>query len=249
MTHAPRIRSSLAGLAALCGVLAGPAQARSVDAAPGSAAELPAYLQCVPYARETSGVQIFGDARTWWEQAEGRYARGNVPRVGAVMTFVPTQQMQLGHVATVARVIDRRTVLLDHANWSPIDGRRGQIERGVKAVDVSPANDWSEVRVWYAPLQDLGTTRWPVAGFIYGDGKRPADTAPAPAVIRGGPSRDFSAAFAGLDKAASPPPIPRPAQAAASAKASRVALPPIQRQAKPAPGRDDPFAAVLAKYD
>ena len=75
--------------------------------------------------------------------------------------------MTLGHVAMVSKVIDRRTVLLRHANWSPIDGRRGQIEMDVRAVDVSPNNDWSEVRVWYAPIGDLGTTHWPVNGFIY----------------------------------------------------------------------------------
>ena len=80
--------------------------------------------------------------------------------------------MELGHVAAVSRVIDSRTVLLDHANWSPIDGRRGRIERDVMAVDVSPANDWSAVRVWYHPLGGLGTTEWPVEGFIYPDRDR-----------------------------------------------------------------------------
>jgi surface antigen len=140
-----------------------------VYAGAGLRAELPPYLQCVPYARERSGVQIYGDAWTWWDQAAGRYSRGHRPRQGAVMAFLPHGNMTLGHVAAVSRVIDDRTVLLDHANWSPIDGRRGQIERGVKAIDVSPANDWSQVRVWYDPLQDLGTTAWPVAGFIYGD--------------------------------------------------------------------------------
>ena len=54
-----------------------------------------------------------------------------------------------------------------HANWSLIDGRRGQIEDGVRAIDVSDANDWSEVRVWFAPIQGLGTTHWPLNGFIY----------------------------------------------------------------------------------
>ena len=175
------------------------AHARSLPQANGDSAELPPYLQCVPYARETSGVQIFGDARTWWEQAEGRYARGNVPKVGAVMTFVPTQQMQLGHVATVARVIDRRTVLLDHANWSPIDGRRGQIERDVRAVDVSPANDWSQVRVWYAPVGDVGNTVWPVSGFIYPEGKPDrARSHLAKAAKPRQSSPEFVAAFAGL---------------------------------------------------
>ena len=125
------------------------------------------FLQCVPYARQVSGIRIFGDALTWWDQAEGRYARGRMPRVGAVMAFSPHGNMRLGHVAAVSRIIDSRTVLLRHANWSEIDGRRGQIEDNVQAVDVSPDNDWSEVRVWYAPIGGLGTTHWPVRGFIY----------------------------------------------------------------------------------
>lgn len=136
--------------------------------------ELP-YLQCVPFARQSSGIQLYGDALTWWDQAEGRYARGRTPRVGAVMSFRPHGAMTLGHVAMVSRIIDPRTVLLRHANWSPIDGRRGQIEKDVRAVDVSPDNDWSEVRVWYAPIGDLGTTHWPVNGFIYKAKPRPGE--------------------------------------------------------------------------
>ena len=96
------------------------------------------------------------DAHTWWEQAQGRYATGTAPRLGAVMAFRPHRSMQLGHVATVSRVLDTRRVLLDHANWSPINGRRGQVEKDVLAIDVSPANDWSAVRVWYAPLGEVG---------------------------------------------------------------------------------------------
>nr|WP_067682563.1 CHAP domain-containing protein [Tsuneonella dongtanensis] len=172
-------------------------------------AELAPYLQCVPYARERTGVQIYGDARTWWDQAAGRYRRGNTPRPGAVMTFMPTGSMVLGHVAAVSKVIDSRTVLLDHANWSPIDGRRGQIERDVRAVDVSPANDWSQVRVWYAPLGNLGTTAWPVAGFIYNEredgtplGRKrvfaSASSAPASKAFAPAPSSAFAAAFKGF---------------------------------------------------
>ena len=131
--------------------------------------ELGPYLQCVPYAREVSGIQIYGDAHSWWEQAQGRYSVGSTPRVGAVMAFKPHRNMRLGHVAAVSKVLDSRRVLLDHANWSPINGRRGQVEKDVLAVDISPANDWSEVQVWYAPLGGLGKTAWPVEGFIYPD--------------------------------------------------------------------------------
>jgi surface antigen len=143
-------------------------------AAPPASAQEP-LLQCVPYARQVSGIQIYGDAHSWWHQAEGKYQRGQRPAVGAVMAFKPYRSMQLGHVATVARVLDKRRVLLDHANWSPIDGRKGQIERNVLAEDVSPANDWSEVRVWYTPIGALGTTRYPVHGFIYPQGRAPGE--------------------------------------------------------------------------
>lgn len=124
-------------------------------------------LQCVPYARKISGIAIFGDAHTWWDQAADRYDRGFKPRVGAVIALPPHGNMQLGHVAMVSRIVDARTILLRHANWSPINGARGQIEDDVPTVDVSPNNDWSRVRVWFAPLQALGTTHWPVRGFIY----------------------------------------------------------------------------------
>lgn len=133
----------------------------------GGGSSLPPYLQCVPYARQVSGIAIYGDAHTWWGQAEGRYARGTRPRVGAVMAFKPHGNSTLGHVAAVSRIVDARTVLVRHANWSPINGRRGQIEDNVRVVDVSSAGDWSEVRVWYAPTASLGSAHWPVQGFIY----------------------------------------------------------------------------------
>jgi surface antigen len=131
------------------------------------------HWECVPIARALSGISIFGNAHTWWKQAEGRFQRGSQPRRGAVLAFKPHGSMRLGHVAAVSKLIDDRTVLVTHSNWSLINGRRGQIERNVKVIDVSPQNDWSRVRVWFAPLQDLGGTAWPVHGFIY-----PATAAP-----------------------------------------------------------------------
>ncbi len=210
--------------------------------------ELAPYLQCVPYARQLTGIQIYGDARTWWQQAEGRYERGKTPRVGAVMAFVPYRNMTLGHVAAVSQVIDSRTVLLDHANWSPIGGRRGQIERNVRAVDVSPGNDWSQVRVWYDPIGGLGTTEWPVHGFIYGNRARLAEpqlavTTPvtAPAPVRD-PSRRFLAAFAGYDATAAPQRVAANAVVRAPDRTARRAT-----QAAQAPRRD-PIDAALARY-
>jgi len=142
------------------------AQARSTashafEGGPGLATS--GTLECVPFARDTSGIHIYGDAHTWWNQAAGKYARGSVPRIGAVLAIRPHGDSALGHVATVSRVVDARTILITHANWSS----PGQIERDVTAMDVSPMNDWSQVRVWYAPIGNLGTAHWPVAGFIY----------------------------------------------------------------------------------
>lgn len=140
-------------------------EARSTFVAPDTGGGSGGVLQCVPYARQISGIRIFGDAHTWWGQADGKYARGKVPRVGAVMAVQPHGNSPLGHVAAVSRVVDSRTILLRHANWS----QPGLIEDNVKAVDVSPRNDWSAVRIWYAPMQSLGTSHWPVHGFIYGE--------------------------------------------------------------------------------
>ncbi|MEH3039924.1 MAG: CHAP domain-containing protein [Sphingomonas paucimobilis] len=121
------------------------------------------FWQCAPYAREISGVEIFGNAHTWWGQAAGKYERGHAPKEGAVLSFAATSRMRLGHVAMVSKVVSDREVLLTHANWS----RRGGIERDVRAIDVSSAGDWSEVKVWYGPVGGLGTSAYPANGFIY----------------------------------------------------------------------------------
>ena len=242
-----RVRSTSL-VAALCLAASFPVNAESA-AAP--ARELAPYLQCVPYARALTGIQIYGDAHTWWDQAAGRYDRGKAPRVGAVMAFVPQGSMTLGHVAAVSRVLDSRTVLLDHANWSPINGRRGQVEKDVRAVDVSPGNDWSQVRVWYAPVQGIGTTVWPVHGFIYGSRAKLAETRlaavstppVAPRPLSPTPSRAFANAFAGFEA-----PVSRPA-GAPRATPQRVAVTPQRRVAPAAvPAKRDPIEAALARY-
>ncbi|MGC8159731.1 hypothetical protein ACP3WZ_24715, partial [Salmonella enterica] len=52
-----------------------------VFAPPAMAAAAPSLLdyvgECVPFARAASGIQIYGDAWTWWGQAAGRYRRGD----------------------------------------------------------------------------------------------------------------------------------------------------------------------------
>ena len=128
-----------------------------IGAAPASAQ----FWQCVTYARSVSGIQIRGNANTWWGQAAGRYDRGHTPRVGAVLAFEATHRMRVGHVAMVSAVVSDREVLLTHANWS----RPGRVETGARAIDVSAAGDWSEVRVQYGT--SMGTSSYPTKGFIY----------------------------------------------------------------------------------
>ena len=123
--------------------------------------------QCVTFARAFSGVQLFGNAATWWGQATGRYEQGATPRAGAVLVFQPHGAMRVGHVATVTEVVSPREIRVTHANWSPVHGRRGEVETDVTVVDTSDAGDWSRVKVWYAPLGDVGRTDYPVYGFIY----------------------------------------------------------------------------------
>jgi surface antigen len=145
-----------------------------------------AYWQCVPFARLISGIQIFGDARTWWSQAIGKYETGFQPKAGAVLCFKPTGRMRLGHVAVVSQVLTDRVIQVTHANWSMINGGRGQVEKDVTVVDVSPKGDWSQVKVWYDPLKDLGTTAYPTHGFIYQNSQAMALAAATAGITRAG---------------------------------------------------------------
>nr|WP_299904640.1 CHAP domain-containing protein [Sphingomonas bacterium] len=124
--------------------------------------------ECVPFARAASGINIYGNAWTWWGQAEGRYQRGSKPRVGAVIVFAKSRQLALGHVAVISRIVTPRVVMVTHANWSRVDGARGHTEQDVTLTDVSQDHDWSRVKVWYRDRDGLGSTVYPVYGFVYG---------------------------------------------------------------------------------
>lgn len=159
------VKRAVFGALAVCGATlaaATPAQAQ--------------YWQCVTYARSITGIQIFGNANTWWGQAAGKYARGSMPKVGAVLALKPHGKMRVGHVAMVSRIISDREILLTHANWSV----GGRIERDVRAIDVSAAGDWSKVKVWYAPMGGLGISEYPAFGFIYQNKADGDDTIDAP---------------------------------------------------------------------
>lgn len=117
--------------------------------------------QCVPYARARSGIGIFGDAYTWWDTAAGRYARGNQPAPGSVVVLRKTNRLRYGHVGVVTAVVGPREIRIDHANWQP-----NAIITNMAVLDVSPANDWSQLRFWNKDARVWGSI-YPASGFIY----------------------------------------------------------------------------------
>jgi surface antigen len=122
-------------------------------------------ISCVPYAREASGIEVAGNAWQWWDNAEGRYARGDAPETGSVLNFRANGRMRLGHVAVVTHVVNAREVMVDHANWPGASGRGG-VSHDVAVVDVSEANNWSAVRVEMGRGGEFGSI-YPTYGFIY----------------------------------------------------------------------------------
>ena len=122
--------------------------------------------QCVPYARNRSGIGIWGDAWTWWSKAAGRFGRSHRPESGAVMVMVGYDGADSGHVAVVRRVLNEREIVVDHANWL----NHGEVNLDNPVMDVSDDNDWSEVRVWYTPGHHYGGRIYRVAGFILPSG-------------------------------------------------------------------------------
>ena len=86
-----------------------------------------------------------------------------MPAVGSILVLKRTSRLRYGHVAVVSQVLNSREILLDHANWL----NRGQIHKDLPVRDVSSNNDWSAVRVWYAPGNTLGKRMYPAYGFIH----------------------------------------------------------------------------------
>ena len=123
-------------------------------------------LQCVPFARENSGIEIIGDAGTWWRSASGVYERGSRPEVGSVLNFRAGGRSRLGHVAVVTKIMNPRMIEVDHANWSAPGIGRGRISRDMAIIDVSEANDWTAVRVEVGQNAGFGSV-YPTYGFIY----------------------------------------------------------------------------------
>ena len=118
-------------------------------------------LTCVPYARQTSGIQLSGNAYQWWDEAAGRYPRAQTPSPGAILVFKPHGSMTAGHLAVVTALTSPRQIEVTQSNWLP-----HRIEHDQPVIDVSENNDWTEVRVWYEPIHMMGSTIYPTYGFI-----------------------------------------------------------------------------------
>jgi surface antigen len=119
-------------------------------------------LECAPFARALSGVRLSGAAADWWWQAEGRYNRSYTPRVGAVFVLSRSNRLRSGHVSVVSRVISSREILVTQANWV-----RDRVTEDQPVIDVSPHNDWSVVRVWWPPSNQMGVGEYPAHGFVH----------------------------------------------------------------------------------
>jgi surface antigen len=123
-------------------------------------------VQCVPYAREKSGIQIMGDAHTWWDRAAPKYDRGHTPRPGAVLVLAKTGKMKHGHVAVVKDVLGPRHINVTHSNWGNDKYSRRVIYDSMRVEDISPRNDWSSVKFWN-PDKNVFGFPYAARGFIY----------------------------------------------------------------------------------
>lgn len=116
---------------------------------------------CALFVRAQTGVDLYGAAGGWWDEAASRYWRGRIPQAGAILVFKRTGAIPSGHVAVVAQVVGPREIVVDQANWY-----HGRVTRDVPVVDESPANDWTNVAV-----MDLGSGKYgrdyPSYGFVY----------------------------------------------------------------------------------
>ena len=167
--------------------------------------------QCVPYARTMSGINIYGDAYTWWDQAEGRFDKRRTPVSGGVLILTNYAGPDRAHLAVVRKIDSAREIRVDHANWF----NDGEVYVDDPVEDVSPGNDWSQVRVFNVRTQAWGGKTYPVQGFIAPPGIRPpvpaAPAAPAPTTPQDDPIGDL------LATSPSEPSVPATAPAAPAA--------------------------------
>lgn len=122
--------------------------------------------QCVPFARRVSGIDLRGDAHSWWHKASPHYKRGNRPQAGAVLVLSKTPKLRRGHLAVVKRVVNDREIDVTHTNWGSNKKTRAVIYDSMRVQDVSPKNDWTRLRFWNREANTFGLP-YAAKGFIY----------------------------------------------------------------------------------
>ncbi len=155
--------SALALCVSACGTMPAPKNFKSGNA---EGYRIAKPISCVPYARDVSGVQIRGNAHTWWNQAAGRYGRGSKPREGAVFVLSKSSRLKYGHVSVVKDVLNSRNIEVTHSNWGSDKATRSMIYERMLVEDLSAANDWSRVRFWNYHTDAFGSP-YIASGFIY----------------------------------------------------------------------------------
>lgn len=148
------MRPLLALLAVLSVAACGSTSGRAVHGTSNS-------IECAPYARQLTGLRLYGDAASWWDQADGHYGKSTTPVPGGVLVFRRSGRLPYGHVSVVREQVSAREIRVDQANWV-----HHRVTAGEPVVDVSPGNDWSRVRVWWDPVGALGATSYSTYGFI-----------------------------------------------------------------------------------
>jgi surface antigen len=149
---------TLSGCAGFAGRLASPSAYGQYHLSP---------TQCVPYAREKSDIQIYGDAHTWWQQASSRgYQRGQKPQKGAILALSKSSKLSYGHLAVVRKINNTREITVTHSNWGDGPVSRRMTYKSMRVADISPNNDWTSVKFWNPEIDAYGLP-YPSHGFIY----------------------------------------------------------------------------------
>ena len=73
------------------------------------------------------------------------------------MVLSRTERLQHGHLAVVRRVIDSRTIEVEHSNWGDNRQTRSLIYKAMPVKDASPKNEWSQARFYHYPSRTFGS--------------------------------------------------------------------------------------------
>jgi len=130
-------------------------------AAPGRYVGGPVARNARPSRAPSPASSCAAPPPTGGSRRPGATDRSSRPAVGAGLAFRRTSRLADGHAAVVTHVIDARTILVSQANWVA-----NRVTENMPVMDVSAANDWSAVRVWWPPAGQMGTRPYPTWGFI-----------------------------------------------------------------------------------